>query len=106
MKIRGGVAFLAIIFFFMHVGYAMNMLSQPIQLNSSDMEQHGAFVAGDLLNSPLLRSMFNLNVNNINSEMVRVCLNNHEEQCRVVKKESKVYLVTLNGKVSFDDQLN
>ena len=86
------------------VSFADTNLSQPI-LFSSDMEQHGTFTAEDLRTSPLLRSMFNLSVNEINHDLVRVCLN-QQDKCRVIRRESKVSLVVVNGKVKFDDSMN
>lgn len=75
--------------------------SHPV-LFSSDMDQHGTFIAGDLLTSPLLRSMFNLGVNEVNRDYVRICINS-QNTCRVVKKDSRVYLVVSNGKTRFDN---
>jgi ribosomal protein L36 len=80
---------------------AENMTVQPSLFNV-DMEQHGTFVADDLRSSPLLRAMFNLSVNDINGELVRICVN-QAEQCKVVKRDAKVYLVAANGKVEFDN---
>lgn len=78
-----------------------NLLAQPV-LFDSGMEQHGSFSAEDLRTSPLLRSMFNLSVNDVNGELVRVCINPQNE-CRVMRRDAKVYLVSNNGRVKFDD---
>ena len=84
---------------------ADSLLNQPPLLYSPDMDQHGAFVASDLLTSPLLRSMFNLSVNDVPPDSVRICLN-QQTKCRVVRRDSKVYLVSSNGKARFDDTIN
>lgn len=75
--------------------------SRPVLFNS-DMDQHGTFIAGDLLTSPLLRSMFDLSVNEVNRDYVRICLN-EQNSCRVVRRDSRVYLVVSNGKTKFDN---
>ncbi len=80
----------------------LQMVSQPL-LFSGDMDQHGSFIAKDLQTSPLLRSMFNLSVNDVNSELVRICLN-PQNQCRVIKRDSRVNLVVSKGRTHFDDQ--
>lgn len=80
----------------------LQVVSQPILFNG-DMEQHGSFIAKDLQTSPLLRSMFNLSVNDVNSELVRICLN-PQNQCRVIRRDARVNLVVTNGKTRFDDQ--
>ena len=77
------------------------VISQPV-LFDPGIEQHGAFSAEDLRTSPLLRSMFNLSVNDVNSELVRICISPQNE-CRVIKRDEKVYLVSTNGRVKFDN---
>jgi len=77
--------------------------SRPVMFNS-DMDQHGTFIAGDLLTSPLLRSMFDLSVNEVNRDYVRICLNS-QNTCRVVRRDSRVYLVVSNGKTKFDNSV-
>lgn len=79
----------------------LQMVSQPL-LFSGDMDQHGSFIAKDLQNSPLLRSMFSLSVNDVNSDLVRICLNS-QSQCRVIKRDARVNLVVSKGKTYFDD---
>ena len=86
------------------ISAAENILSQPIMF-SSDMEQHGLFTAEDLRTSPLLRSMFNLSVNDVNQDFVRICIN-PKNQCRVIRRETKIGLVASNGQVKFDDSMN
>jgi hypothetical protein len=86
------------------ISAAENILSQPIMF-SSDMEQHGSFTAEDLRTSPLLRSMFNLSVNDVNQDFVRICIN-PKNQCRVIRRETKIGLVASNGQVKFDDSMN
>ena len=73
-------------------------------LYSTEMDSHGSFIAADLLTSPLLRSMFNLSANSINHDYVRICLI-AKNQCRVVRADAKIFVVSSNGKVSFDDSV-
>ncbi|MDD3266104.1 MAG: hypothetical protein PHC75_02850 [Burkholderiales bacterium] len=68
----------------------------------SGLEQHGAFLADDLLTSPLLRSMFNVSAVKINNDLVRVCINDQFSECKIVKSSAKVYLETVNGRVRFE----
>ena len=75
--------------------------SRPVLFNS-DMDQHGTFIASDLLTSPLLRSMFDLSVNEVTRDYVRICLNS-QNTCRVVRRDSRVYLVVTDGKTKFDN---
>ena len=77
------------------------VITQPV-LFDPGIEQHGAFSAEDLRTSPLLRSMFNLSVNDVNSELVRICIS-PQNDCRVIKRDEKVYLVSTDGRVKFDN---
>lgn len=79
-------------------------IAQPV-LFDSGMEQHGSFFAEDLRTSPLLRSMFNLSVNDVNSDLVRICITSQND-CRVVHRSDKVYVVSRDGRVKFDDSMN
>ncbi|RTL01585.1 MAG: hypothetical protein EKK57_03960 [Proteobacteria bacterium] len=79
-------------------------IAQPV-LFDPGMEQHGSFFAEDLRTSPLLRSMFNLSVNDVNSDLVRICIT-QQNDCRVVHRSDKVYLVSRDGRVKFDDSVN
>jgi ribosomal protein L36 len=90
---------------FLKISSADPLLNQSPSLFGSDMDQHGAFVANDLLTSPLLRSMFNLSANDVPPDSVRICLN-QQAKCRVVRRDSKVYVVSINGKSHFDDTIN
>lgn len=87
------------------ISFADNLLGQSPSLFGSEMDQHGAFVASDLLTSPLLRSMFDLSANDVPPDSVRICLN-QQAKCRVVRRDSKVYVVSSNGKSHFDDTIN
>ncbi len=66
------------------------------------LEQHGAFLADDLLTSPLLRSMFNVSAVKINNDLARVCINDQFNECKIVRRDAKVYLETINGRVKFE----
>lgn len=93
-----------IIFLCMIKGFyadANELSVQPISFNSG-FDQHGSFLADDLLSSPLLRSMFNVSAVKINKDLVRVCINDQFSECKIVKHDAKVYLETSNGRVKFD----
>lgn len=74
---------------------------QPTSFDGG-LEQHGSFLADDLLTSPLLRSMFNVSAVKINNDLVRVCINDQFNECKIVKHDAKVYLETINGRVRFE----
>jgi hypothetical protein len=77
------------------------LIQQPV-LFDSEIEQHGSFSADDLRTSPLLRSMFNVSVNSTGGDFVRVCIS-PQNDCRVIRHDAKVGLVSTNGRVKFDD---